>query len=130
MAIRKTSAGTYEARWRPPGARDVRSKRFKTKREAVGFMAKIESSKRDGTYTDLTRGKQTLDDWWREYFAHSVALRPSTREHYRRLAELHILPHLGRRAVGPSPSPKSKPGSPSSKPTKWGRQPSMPRTVF
>jgi integrase len=66
----------------------------------VAFMAKIESSKREGTYTDLTRGKQTLEEWWREYFVHSVALRPSTREQHRRLAELHILPALGRRALG------------------------------
>lgn len=63
-------------------------------------MAKIEAAKREGTYTDLTRGKQALEEWWREYFAHSVGLQPSTREHYRRLAELHILPILGRRALG------------------------------
>jgi site-specific recombinase XerC len=66
----------------------------------VALMAKIESSKREGTYTDLTRGNQTLEEWWREYFVDSVALRPSTREQYRRLAVLHILPVLGRRGLG------------------------------
>jgi transketolase len=100
VSIHRTKAGTYEAHGRPPGSRAVKSKRFKLKKDAVVFMAKVESSKREGTYTDLTRGKQTLEEWWREYFAHSLALRPSTRENYRRTAELHILPYLGKRRLG------------------------------
>jgi hypothetical protein len=54
VAITKTASGTYEVRWRAPGERRVQSRRFKLKRDAVAFMAKIESSKREGTYTDLT----------------------------------------------------------------------------
>jgi integrase len=100
VAITKTAAGTYEVRWRAPGERRVQSKRFKLKRDAVAFMSKIESMRREGTYTDLTRGKQTLEEWWWEYFGHSLALRPGTRENYRRLAELHILPYLGKRRLG------------------------------
>jgi hypothetical protein len=63
VSIHRTKAGTYEARWRPPGSRAFKSKRFKLKHDAVAFMAKIEAAKREGTYTDLTRGKQALEEW-------------------------------------------------------------------
>ena len=37
-------------RWRRPGSRAVKAKRFKLKRDAVAFMAKVEAAKREGTY--------------------------------------------------------------------------------
>jgi hypothetical protein len=50
-SVRKTKAGTFEARWRDAADRQC-CKTFATKREASAFVAEVEASLSRGTYVD------------------------------------------------------------------------------
>jgi hypothetical protein len=60
--IGRTAAGTYRARWRDPSGRQ-RSKNFKTKRDAVRFLAEIDASKNKGLYIDPHAGRIRFADF-------------------------------------------------------------------
>lgn len=100
MPVERTASGKWEARWREPGKRNGKSRVFRTKGEALRFLADIESSKAHGTDFDPNVGRGiTLADWWSRYVGAAVAHRPSTRSRYEGVARSHILPHLGGRLL-------------------------------
>jgi integrase len=99
VALKKTKAGTWEARWREPGSRTGRRKVFPTKRAAESFLAEVKVSKDKGSYVSPAQSRMTLDEWWRDYFSHAVALRESTRSGYEGNMRLHVLPYLGKRPL-------------------------------
>lgn len=77
--IRKRSdKGTYEASYRDPAGR-VRSKSFKTKTEARGFLAAAENAKQRGDWTD-PRGGNRFEDYAAEYLESVAHLRSGTRQ--------------------------------------------------
>jgi integrase len=71
--------GTYEASYRDPAGR-VRSKSFKTKTEARGFLAAAENAKQRGDWTDPRGGKVRFEDYATDYLASVAHLRPGTRQ--------------------------------------------------
>ena len=100
MALRKTTAGTWEARWREPGSRTGRRKVFPTKKAAESFLASVRVAKDKGSYVSPAQTRMTLESWWRDYFSHAIGLRPSTRAAYESNMRLHVLPCLGSRPLG------------------------------
>jgi integrase len=77
-----------------------RHKTFKRREDGKRFLAKVETSKSQGTYLDPSLGKTTLAQFWAIFLPASAELRPATRDVYERVARLHILPHLGNRQLG------------------------------
>jgi hypothetical protein len=66
--IKRTSAGTYQARWRDPAGRQS-TKTFKTKREAVRFLAEIDAARNKGLYVDPHAGRVKLADFLARWVA-------------------------------------------------------------
>lgn len=76
---KRDDKGTYEASYRDPAGR-VRSKSFKTKAEARGFLASAENAKQRGDWTDPLGGKIRFEDFATEYLGSVAHLRPGTRQ--------------------------------------------------
>ena len=92
--VRKNEkSGKYVACYRDPLGRQ-RSKSFRTKGEAKGFLASVESSKQRGDWTDPRRGKVKFGDFSRQWLETTVHLKPSTRTSYEMLLRRHVLPYF------------------------------------
>jgi integrase len=66
--IRKTPAGRYRACWRDPAGRQ-KSKTFRTKKEASGFLAEVESALNRGTYVAPDAGRLRFGDYAERWLA-------------------------------------------------------------
>ncbi len=84
----------YEATYRDPRGRE-RSKRFRTKREAERFLARQSTDMQRGEYIDPQLGRVMFERWAEEWIATTVHLKPKTREGYRSILEVHVLPAFG-----------------------------------
>jgi integrase len=86
---------TWRTRWREGGRNHARH--FDRKRDAQAFDAEIRRRRRLGELDLLDAGKQTLDDfareWWRLYAEPNLAR--STKNYYAALWDKHVLPRLG-----------------------------------
>lgn len=92
--IRQTEkGGNYVACYRDPLGKQ-RSKSFRTKAEAKGFLASVEFSKQRGDWTDPRRGKVKFGDFSRRWLETTVHLKPSTRTSYEMLLRRHVLPYF------------------------------------
>ena len=60
--VRKTAAGTWQARYRAPDGRE-RARNFRRKVEAEAFLATIEADKLRGEWTDPRRARITFAEW-------------------------------------------------------------------
>jgi len=98
--IRKRSdKGTYEASYRDPAGR-VRSKSFKAKGEARGFLAAAENAKQRGDWTDPRGGKIRFEDYAADYFASVAHLRPGTRQKIEGHLRNQIYPFFDKTPLG------------------------------
>ncbi len=103
--VAKDGTVSWLARWYDPQASNpvrkvVRSKSFRTKRDAEAYQARMVLRIRQGTYVDPTLGKVTLAQWWERFLeTSSVNLKPSTRETYSARMKVHVLGPLGRRPL-------------------------------
>ncbi len=98
--IRKRSdKGTYEASYRDPQGR-VRSKSFKTKTEARGFLAAAENAKQRGDWTDPRGGKIRFEDYAADYLESVAHLRPGTRQKIEGHLRNQIYPFFDRTQLG------------------------------
>jgi integrase len=98
MAVKKTTAGTWQVRWRDPTGRQ-RAKNFRTKAHAEEFERTTLVDQTRGEWVDPDRGRITLQAWADEWLAASHHLRPRSLEMYR-TALGHILPVLGHVPLG------------------------------
>lgn len=88
--IVKTPAGTWRANWRDPSGRQV-AKTFRTKKDAAGFLATVESEKSRGTYIDPSAGRTLFRDHARRWEAgRQVEL--TTAEAAKSRLRCHVMP--------------------------------------
>jgi integrase len=73
----------------------VYTRTFSTKREAETFAAREKADRSRGAWVDPRRGSLTLAEWSEHWLGQRPELRARTRELYRGLLSLHILPDLG-----------------------------------
>lgn len=98
-AVRKLPSGRYQASFMPPngGHRQTAPSTFPTRMDAEVWLARRRDEIRDGTWMPRTTEAAPVPTL-REYVARWLTareLKPSTRSHYRRLLDRHILPTLG-----------------------------------
>lgn len=100
-AERRGRAGTvrWVARYRTPDGLQ-RSKSFKRKVDADGFLALIEADKLRGTYMDSQRSEILLHDWAESWLDAQNDLSASTRERYAGILRTYVIPSWGRRQLG------------------------------
>jgi integrase len=82
---------TYRVRYRDPAGRQ-RSKVFRLKADADGWLTDNDYAKRHRAWVDPAAGKVRLGEWAERWYATTAALRPTTRRDYRKLLDLEILP--------------------------------------
>jgi Phage integrase, N-terminal SAM-like domain len=75
--------------------RTMRSRSFRTKREAEDWQASVEHDLREGTYRDRRLGQATLAEVAEEWLPTRTDLRPSSRASYRATLDRDILPQWG-----------------------------------
>ena len=98
---RRTEAGVrrYDIRYRTPSG-GVRTRTFRTLRDAERFAATVEADKLRGAWVDPRDASRTLADIAGEWIKSNPSKRPSTRATDTSHLDMHILPALGSRAVG------------------------------
>jgi integrase len=76
--VRKTAAGTWQARYRDPNGRE-RARNFTRKADAEAFLATTQADQLRGDWTDPRRARVTFGDWNTTVQAGRVNLAASTR---------------------------------------------------
>ena len=94
----KNGRRVYRVRWRDAGrgsSEHVRS--FDRREDAVRFETDIRRRKQLGDLAELEKGRETLDEWAREWFRTYAKpnLAAHTLAYYARAWDNHILPRLG-----------------------------------
>ncbi|MFF4346735.1 tyrosine-type recombinase/integrase [Streptomyces sp. NPDC001530] len=93
---RKDCTGPWQARYRDPSGRQ-RAKTFKgkdAKRRAEGHLDKMRDQVRSGSFTDLDRGKVTIDEWHPKWAA-TLRIGDNTQETAGSVWSNHVQPHFG-----------------------------------
>jgi integrase len=95
VAKRRTSQGPrYDVRYRTPVG-DVRSRTFRTRRDAERFRSTVEADKLRGAWMDPRVGRLTFGEWWEKWWPTTANLRPSTRARDESYWRARIEPALG-----------------------------------
>ncbi len=97
-STRKRGA-TWTAYWwvtGPDGNRRQRSKGgFATKRAASAHLTEVLAAVQDGSWSEPTDKRMTVNSYAREQWLPSLDLRETTRAQYRQVVETYVLPHVG-----------------------------------
>jgi hypothetical protein len=94
----KTPAGTFRANWRDEAGRQ-KAKTFRTKKEAAGFLANIESSLNRGGYVDPHAGRQLFGPYAERWLrSRKVELTTTARD--ASIMVNHVLPRWGLVPIG------------------------------
>jgi integrase len=99
-SVRKLPSGRYQARYRVDGLWKSAPATFRTKGDADAFLAATRADIDRGIWTDPAAGQIELAVFSERWLSDRPHLRPRTRDLYRGLLRLHILPTLGDTALG------------------------------
>ena len=89
--VRKTAAGTWQARYRAPDGSE-RARNFTRKVDAEALLATMEADKLRGEWTDPRRSRITFGEWSDRVQASRVNLAASTRDNDQSVIRSLILP--------------------------------------
>jgi integrase len=99
-SIRKLPSGRFQARYLSPSGEQIAGPQtFSTHREASDYLAEVQVDQRRGAFVDHRQSRKLFSEYAEEWPA-SRDLRASTREKYRSLLKLHILPTFGSIQLG------------------------------
>ena len=97
----QTSEGKrYRVRYRTPDRRQTDKRGFRTKRDALEFLATVEVSKLRGEWIDASRSKINVAEWAETWFEAQLQLKPTTLAGYRNALDKHVLPKWGQHPIG------------------------------
>src|SRR5665811_2303500 len=85
---------TYRTRYYGPD-RQLRSRSFSTRRDAVAFQAQMKAEQSRGEWIDPRRGKISLDAVWELFAAGQGHLELTTRANYRSAWGMRVQPQFG-----------------------------------
>jgi integrase len=91
---RASGAITYRTRYYAPD-RQLRSRSFTTRRDAVAFEAQMKAEQSRGEWIDPRRGKISLDAVWELFAAGQAHLELTTRANYRSAWGMRVQPQFG-----------------------------------
>jgi integrase len=90
---------TYRVQYRDPAGR-MRGKVFVRKVDAERWLLENEAAKLKGGWVDPRSGRIRFVDLAERWWASTAALKPSTRDQYRKLLDRHVLPSFEQAQVG------------------------------
>ena len=100
MGVRKRKdSGGWQAGWSNPEGK-WRTKDFSTKREALGFEAKMKAEVQKGDYTNPHAGKTLLKDVYSKWLEFNSQLKPKSMEDAQSLWRCFVEPKFGNRQIG------------------------------
>jgi len=98
-SIRRLPSGRWRARWREPGSLKESGRTFARKRDAEGFLARVETSMLEGSYLDPKLGRIPFSEWVDQWWATTMHLRPSSRARSEGIVRTWLLPRFGSRPL-------------------------------
>ena len=93
--IHKRENGQWRARYRDPSGRE-RARHFDRKIDAERWLVAIESTKHRGEWVDPAMSRITVGDWSTRWLQGQSQLKPQTRQRYRNIMRVQILPEWER----------------------------------
>lgn len=94
--IKRLDNKRWQARYRNPGDRREVSRNFSTKTDAQAWLDGVTASLVRADYADPRGGRVHVGELAERWYATTAALKPSTRDGYRRLLDRHVVPRWGR----------------------------------
>ena len=89
--IQKRENGRWRARYRDPSGRE-RARHFARKIDAERWLVSMESTKHRGEWIDPAMSRITVGDWSQRWIDGQSQLKPQTRERYRNIVRVQIVP--------------------------------------
>lgn len=93
--VQKRENGRWRARYRDPSGRE-RARHFTRKVDAERWLVSMESTKHRGEWVDPAMSRITVGDWSTRWLQGQSQLKPQTRERYRTIVRVQILPEWDR----------------------------------
>jgi integrase len=97
-AGRKCRMGRWRVRWFDPGGAE-RAKSFERKPDAERHRNEVETRLGDGSYRDPAAGKVKFEEVAESWIAAQAHLKRSSRNRYREVLDVYVLPQWGGHAV-------------------------------
>ena len=93
--VQKRDSGRWRARYRDPSGRE-RARHFPRKIDAERWLVSMESTKHRGEWVDPAMSRITVGDWSSRWLQGQSQLKPQTRERYRNIVRVQVLPEWDR----------------------------------
>jgi len=91
--------GRWQVRYVDPSGKE-RSKNFPRKSDAERFLVTIETDKLRGDWVDPRLAKITFEEWTERWWGATSHLKAHTRDGYRSLLRVHVLPRFAGASLG------------------------------
>jgi integrase len=98
--VRKLPSGHYQASYWHEGQRHTALVTFKTKADALAYLATVETDLRRGAWIDPDAGKVKIEELAKEWLRSNPRKRESSRARDDSILRSHVLPVFGSRAIG------------------------------
>jgi integrase len=92
--VQKRDNGKWRARYRDPSGRE-HARHFDRKVDAERWLVSMESTKHRGEWVDPAMSRITVGDWSTRWLEGQSQLKPQTRERYRNIVRVQVLPEWG-----------------------------------
>lgn len=93
--VQKRPSGQWRARYRDPFGKE-HARHFRRRLDAERWLSSVENAKHRGEWIDPALSRITVGEWAQKWLAAQVQLKPLTRERYRNILRVQILPHWER----------------------------------
>jgi len=89
--VQRRPQGQWRARYRDPAGRE-HARHFRRRIDAERWLASVENAKHRGEWIDPTLSRITVGEWAAKWLAAQVQLKPLTRERYKNILKVQVLP--------------------------------------
>lgn len=89
--IQKRPTGQWRARYRDPSGKE-HARHFRRRLDAERWLASVENAKHRGEWIDPSLSRITVGEWAAKWLEAQVQLKPLTRERYRNILRVQVLP--------------------------------------
>ena len=93
--VQKRPGGQWRARYRDPNGKE-HARHFPRRIDAERWLVSVENAKHRGEWIDPALSRITLGEWAQRWMTAQVHLKPQTRERYRQILKVQILPRWSR----------------------------------